>query len=116
VINIFQQFELEWVARDLFRQRYRENEPVIRQHLYRHEKIGCMVLYTAPESSLDAMIEKPMDEGDLFAGANTIIYMGKIREGNKFRRAMYVSKHRGSVCPDDILPYEIDDHGLRLTE
>ena len=105
----------DWVARDLFRQHYRENEELIQKHLFRHEEIGCLVCYTTAESSLDAMIEKPLDEGDLLASANTIIYLGKIREANKFRRAMYVSKHRGSVCPDEILLYDIDDSGLRLT-
>ena len=104
----------EWVARDLFRQHYRNHAAEIEKHLYKPEDVGCLVLYTSPETSLDAMIEKPLDEGDLLAGANTIIYMGKIREGNKFCRAMYVSKHRGSVCPDEIMNYEIDDHGLKL--
>lgn len=104
----------EWVARDLFRQHFRAYEQEILKHLYRKEDIGCMVLYTSPETSLDSMIEKPLDEGDLLAGANTIIYLGKIREGVKFRRAMYVSKHRGSACPDEILPYEIDEKGIRL--
>lgn len=104
----------EWVARDLFRQRFRQNEELVRQHLYRKEDVGCLVSYTTAETSLDAMIEKPLDEGDLLAGANTIIYLGKIRDGVKFRRAMYVSKHRGSVCPDEILLYDIDDKGLRL--
>jgi KaiC/GvpD/RAD55 family RecA-like ATPase len=106
--------EPEWVARDLFRQHYREHAAEIHANLYRKEKIACMVLYTAPETSLDALIERPLDEGDLLAGANTIIYLGKIRDGVKFRRAMYVSKHRGSVCPDEILLYEIDDHGLKI--
>ena len=106
--------EPDWVARDLFRQHYREHAEQIAQHLYRKEEVGCMVLYTAPETSLDALIERPLDEGDLLVGANTIIYLGKIRDGVKFRRAMYVAKHRGSVCPDDILLYEIDDRGLRI--
>jgi KaiC/GvpD/RAD55 family RecA-like ATPase len=105
----------EWVARDLFRQHYRANEEKIRKHLYQAEEIGCLVSYTTQETSLDTMIEKPMDEGDILAGANTIIYLGKIRNGIKFRRAMYISKHRGSPCPDEILLYEIDDHGLRLS-
>ena len=106
--------ESDWVARDLFRQYYRENAKMIQKHQYRYEEIGCLVSYTTVESSLDAMIEKPLDEGDLLAGANTIIYLGKVREGNKFCRAMYVSKHRGSICPDEIVRYDIDDHGLRL--
>ena len=108
--------DADWVARDLFRQFYRENETKIAAHLYNKDDIGCVVLYTSPEPSLDAMIEKPLDEGDLLAGANTIIYMGKIRDGVKFRRAMYVAKHRGSVCPDEILIYEIGETGLRLCE
>jgi len=106
--------EPDWVARDLFRQHYRENETLIQQHLYRHEEIGCLVCYTSTELSLDTMIDKPLDEGDLLASANTIIYLGKIREGNKFHRAMYVAKHRGSACPDEILLYDMDEHGLRL--
>ncbi len=108
--------DADWVARDLFRQAYRENEAKIAAHMYDKNDVGCLVLYTSPETSLDAMIEKPLDEGDLLAGANTIIYMGKIRDGVKFRRAMYVAKHRGSVCPDEILMYEIDDRGVQLSE
>ncbi len=108
--------DAEWVARDLFRQHFRKHEPEILKHLYRKEAVGCLVSYTSAETSLDALIDKPLDEGDLFAGANTIIYLGKIREGTKFRRAMYVSKHRGSICPDEILLYDIDGHGLKLVE
>lgn len=104
----------EWVARDLFRQHFRKNEEQIRKNLYQNQSIGCLVLYTSPESSLDAMLEKPLDEGDLLAGANTIIYLGKIREGNKFRRAMYVSKHRNSTCSDEIIPYSIGEQGLKI--
>ena len=40
--------------------------------------------------------------------------LGKIREGTKFRRAMYSSKHRGSACSDELIPYYIDEQGLRL--
>jgi hypothetical protein len=27
---------------------------------------------------------------------------------------MYIAKHRGSGCSDEIIPYTIDDQGLRL--
>ena len=60
------------------------------------------------------MIERPLDEGDLLSNANTVIQMGKIRDGMKFRRALYVAKHRGSPCTDEIIPYRIDDGGIRL--
>ncbi len=48
------------------------------------------------------------------SNANTVIHLGKIREGTRFRRAMYVTKHRGSACTDEIIPYSIDERGLRL--
>jgi KaiC/GvpD/RAD55 family RecA-like ATPase len=104
----------EWVARDLFREHYRENAAAVSCHAYDSRSIGCVLLYTSHETTLDGLIERSLDEGDLLANANTIIHLGKIREGMHFRRAMYVSKHRGSVCPDEIIPYTIEDQGIRL--
>ncbi|MHB8902715.1 MAG: RAD55 family ATPase, partial [Thermoguttaceae bacterium] len=95
----------EWVARDLFREHYRANAHAIARHTYDPQAVGCMLLLTSHETTLDRLIERPLDEGDVLANANTIIYLGKIREGTRFRRAMYVAKHRGSVCPDEIIPY-----------
>ncbi|MDR2346750.1 MAG: recombinase RecA [Planctomycetaceae bacterium] len=106
--------DAEWVARDLFRQNYFIYQEIIAKHLYRKEDVGCLVCYTTPETSLDAMIEKTLDEGDLLASANTIIYMGKIRDGVKFKRGIYVAKHRSCKCPDEILLYDIDDKGIFL--
>ena len=106
--------DAEWVARDLFREHYRENATAVAAHTYDPQAIGCMLLYTSHETTLDGLIERSLDEGDLLANANTVIHLGKIREGTRFRRAMYISKHRGSVCPDEIIPYTIDDHGIRL--
>jgi len=104
----------EWVARDLFRQHYRRHAEQAAAHTYDPGGIGCMLLLTSHESTLDGLIERPLDEGDLLSGANTVIYLGKIREGTKFRRAMYVAKHRGSMCPDEIIPCRIDDRGIGL--
>ncbi|MDR0391663.1 MAG: recombinase RecA [Planctomycetaceae bacterium] len=104
----------DWVARDLFRQNYYLYKDTISKHLYRKEDIGCLVCYTSPEVSLDVMIDKPLDEGDLLASANTIIYMGKIRDGAKFKRGIYVAKHRASKCPDEILFYDINEKGIFL--
>jgi KaiC/GvpD/RAD55 family RecA-like ATPase len=106
--------DAQWVARDLFREHYRENAAVVAEHVYDPRDVGCLLLYTSPETSLDGLIERSLDEGDLLANANTVIHLGKIREGTRFRRAMYVSKHRGSVCPDEIIPYHIDDGGIKL--
>jgi KaiC/GvpD/RAD55 family RecA-like ATPase len=104
----------EWVARDLFRQDYRRNADAAAEHRYDPAEVGCMLLYTTHETMLDAMIERPLDEGDMLSNANTVIHMGKIRDGMKFRRALYIAKHRGSACADEIIPYRIDDGGIRL--
>ncbi len=106
--------DAEWVARDLFREHFRRNAEAVSQHAYDPAEIGCMLLYTAHETSLDALVERPLDEGGVLANANTVIHLGKIREGTRFRRAVYVSKHRGSACADRIVPFAIDDSGLRL--
>jgi KaiC/GvpD/RAD55 family RecA-like ATPase len=106
--------EAAWVARDLFRERYRANAETIARHAYDPARIGCLLLCTSRESSLDALIERPLDEGDVLSNANTVIAMGKVREGAKFLRAMYVVKHRGGACTDEIVPYHIEDGGIRL--
>ncbi|MCP3693014.1 MAG: recombinase RecA [Planctomycetaceae bacterium] len=106
--------EAEWVARDLFRQRYRELSEQVSNHAYDSQALGSLLLYTSHESMLHEMIERPLDEGDALSNANTLIYMGKVREGNRMGRALYVAKHRGSACSDDIIPYEINDAGLQI--
>jgi len=106
--------DAEWVARDLFRQEYRAHAAAVAAHPYSPSSIGCVLLSTSHETTLDGLIERPLDEGDLLSNANTLIYLGKIREGTKFRRAMYIAKHRGSACTDEILPYRIDGQGLHL--
>jgi KaiC/GvpD/RAD55 family RecA-like ATPase len=106
--------ESEWVARDLFRQKYREQADRVAAHPYDPSQVGCLLLYTSHESMLDQLIERPLEEGDLLANANTILYLGKFREGTRLGRALYVAKHRGSACSEEILPYTIDDGGIRL--
>jgi hypothetical protein len=40
--------------------------------------------------------------------------MGKTRDGNRIGRGLYVAKHRGSVCSEEIVPYKIGDRGLHV--
>lgn len=105
----------DWVARDLFRQEFRKNAEQVAAHPYDNTNITCMLLYTTSEVMLDEMISRPIEEGDLLSGANTIIQMGKIRDGNKLGRALYIAKHRGSACSEDIIPYKIGDQGISLS-
>ena len=55
-----------------------------------------------------------LEEGDLLAGANTVIYLAKIRDGNRMARGLYIAKHRGSACDDSIVPFEITDTGIAV--
>lgn len=106
--------ESDWVARDLFRERFAANAAAIEQHAYDHQQVGCLLLYTSAETMLDELIRRPLDEGDVLANANTIIQLGKIRDGNKLHRALHVAKHRGSKASDEIVQYEITDRGIGL--
>jgi hypothetical protein len=63
---------------------------------------------------LDDLISRPLDEGDALSNANTLIYLGKVRENQRLQRALYIAKHRGSACTDEIQPFTIDEHGLRM--
>lgn len=106
--------EHDWVARDLFRVAYRENVPNVESHAYNHSDIACVLLYTSHEVMLDDLITRPIESGDVLSNANTIIYMGKTREGNRMGRALHVAKHRGSACDESIVPFQITEDGLVL--
>lgn len=107
--------EHDWLARDLFRQKFRANEAAVMQHAYPHEQNATLLLYTSHEAILSRMIERGLDQGDVLSGANTVIYMGKVPfEGHRMGRGMYIAKHRGSACSDDVIPFTIDDRGLRI--
>jgi KaiC/GvpD/RAD55 family RecA-like ATPase len=107
--------EDEWAARELFRERFRANEPRVQAHRYDRQAIGCLYLYTTPHILLDDLMAEPIGEGDIFSNANTIILMGRTRETGRLGRALYVAKHRGSACGDEIRPYRITDKGIEFT-
>jgi hypothetical protein len=41
--------------------------------------------------------------------------MGKIRDGQRIGRGLYIAKHRGSACAEEIIPYGIGEKGLVLS-
>jgi hypothetical protein len=104
--------EDEWAARELFRERFRAESPRVLAHRYDHRQVGCLYLYTTPQVFLDDLIAEPIGEGDIFSNANTIILMGRTRRDGRIGRALYVAKHRGSACGDEIRPYHLTDKGL----
>ncbi|MFN0056213.1 MAG: RAD55 family ATPase [Planctomycetales bacterium] len=107
--------EADWVARDLFREQFRAHADEVERSLYDHRRIGCLLLYTTREVLLDDLLDRPLDTGDVLSNANTIILMGKTREGSRMGRALHVAKHRGSACDDSIVPFEVTDRGLELS-
>lgn len=102
----------DWVARDLLRERYRSHAADVEAHAYDYRQVSCLLLYTSPESMLEELISRKLDEGDVLSNANTVIHLGKIREGHKLSRALYIAKHRGSACSDEIVPYRITEQGI----
>lgn len=104
----------EWVARDLFRESYMRHAAQAAEHTYDPAQIGCLLLYTSHETMLDDLITRPLDEGDVLSNANTLIYMGKLKSGDRLSRGLYIAKHRGSACDDRLVEYRITDKGLTL--
>ena len=104
--------EDEWAARELFREAFRANAEKVAAHPYDHRRVGCLYLYTTPHVMLDDLLTLPINEGDIFSNANTIILIGRTRETNRLGRALYIPKHRGSACSDAIHPFRITDKGL----
>ncbi len=106
--------EYDWVARDLFRAQFLSNQDLIQQHRYDFQEIGCLLLLTTHEVMLDDLIQRPIESGDVLSNANTIILMGKIRDGNQMSRALHIAKHRGSAVNESIIPFEIQESGIQL--
>jgi KaiC/GvpD/RAD55 family RecA-like ATPase len=104
--------EHDWLARDLFRVHYRSQQENVMRHEYDYRRISGLLLYTCHEVMLDDLISRPIQSGDVLSNANTIIMMGRTRDGNRIGRALYVAKHRGSACEESILPYHITEQGI----
>ena len=108
--------EHDWLARDLFLVQFRSQQEIVQQHAYDHKDIAGLLLYTSHEVMIDDLISRPIQSGDVLSNANTVILMGKTREGNKIGRALYVAKHRGSACEESILPYQITEQGVTFPD
>ncbi len=104
--------EHDWLAREVLRERFRENEPLVMKHEYDHTQSAAMVLLTTRQSMLEQLMTAPLANGDLAAGANTVIFLGRILSENTMQRAMYIAKHRGSYAHQHIMPFNITDNGL----
>ena len=102
------------MARDLLRQHFRQHAEQVARRMYDHQQLGCVLLYTTHDVMLDDLLVRRLDSGDVFSNANTIILMGKTRDGSRMGRALHVAKHRGSPCDDRVVPFEVTAKGLQL--
>jgi KaiC/GvpD/RAD55 family RecA-like ATPase len=84
----------------------------IEQRRYDHKGVATLLLVTTEENLLDDLIARKVGEGDIGASANSIILLGKRVAGGKVSHALYVAKHRGSACSDEIAEYAITKDGL----
>lgn len=108
--------EHDWLGREVFRQQFREMSGLVDQHAYDHRASAAMVLVTTKESMLDQLMVRPWSDGDLAAGANTVVLMGRVVENSRLGRGLFVAKHRGSATDDRIHMFDIDDHGIKIRQ
>jgi hypothetical protein len=111
--------EHDWLAREVLRQRYREHESQVAAGAYDHRSSAAVVLVTTRHTMLESLLQEPLADGDVAAGANTLILMGKLQSGGQsgpaaITRGLAIVKHRGSYADSNILPFTIDDNGLNL--
>jgi len=106
--------DADWLARDLFREQYRANEAQVARHPYDQGALGCLLLWTSPEALLEELLARRLESGDVLTNANTIILLGKVRDGHGMGRALHVAKHRGSFCDGAVIPFRLTDRGFEL--
>ncbi|MCA8988260.1 MAG: recombinase RecA, partial [Planctomycetaceae bacterium] len=82
--------EADWVARDLLRVHYRAHAEKVAEHSYPATQTSAMALCTSHEVMLDDLLARPLNSGDILSNANTIILMGKFRDGMKMGRALSI--------------------------
>ncbi|MCA9132335.1 MAG: recombinase RecA, partial [Planctomycetales bacterium] len=104
--------EHDWLAREVLREKFRENEDRVQQHAYDHKQAAGIVLVTTKQLMLDQLMTEPLSDGDLAAGANTVILLGRVLQAGQMQRGLYVAKHRGSYAAEHVLPFGINDQGL----
>ncbi|MFN3191055.1 MAG: RAD55 family ATPase [Aureliella sp.] len=106
--------EHSWLAREVFRENFRVSEPEVAAHSYDHDESAAMVLVTTKHAMLEQLMTEPLSDGDLAAGANTVILLGRQLIDGAMQRGLYIAKHRGSYADQRILPFTIDDSGLSV--
>ena len=106
--------EHDWLAREVLREKFLANRAEVDRHAYCHQEAAAVVLITTKLPMLDQLMSEPLADGDLAAGANTVIFLGRVQSDGQVGRAMYIAKHRGSYADSRILPFEINQSGIEF--
>ena len=104
----------DWLAREALRERFFSLRGLVHKHSYDPDKIVVVYLVTARENLLEELIRQGISGSGLEANATTVILMGRIVEGGRVRRALYVAKHRGARCSDAIAEFRITERGIEM--
>jgi KaiC/GvpD/RAD55 family RecA-like ATPase len=106
--------EYDWLAREVLREKFRGQQALVDEHRYRHEDCAAVALVTTRQSMLEQLMSEPLADGDLAAGANTVILLGRQRQAEQMGRALFIAKHRGSYADQRIIPFAIGQEGMQL--
>jgi KaiC len=106
--------EHDWLAREVLRESFRSNSEQVAELAYSHEEAVGMILVTTTESMLDRLIAQPLANGDLAAGANTVILLGRRFDADQMQRGLFIAKHRGSYCDQRVVQFDIDEQGMKM--
>ncbi|NPV49212.1 MAG: recombinase RecA [Armatimonadetes bacterium] len=106
----------DWVARDLFMGRWQEVREQVMAHAYDPAQVATVFLQTTPETDLHQLITAQTMEDDLTTNATTVILMGRLPAAERVERGLFVLKHRGAWCSDDIVRFRITANGLTQAE
>ncbi|NOZ58009.1 MAG: recombinase RecA [Euryarchaeota archaeon] len=104
----------DWLAREALRERFFSSAGLVEEHSYEPDKITVVYLVTARENLLEELIRRGLSSSGLEANATTVILMGRVVSAGKVKRALYVAKHRGAECSDEIAEFRITEHGLEM--
>jgi KaiC/GvpD/RAD55 family RecA-like ATPase len=104
----------DWLAREALRERFFASRELVAERSYDASEITTVYLVTTQESLLSELMKRGLSSSGMEANATTVILMGRVMDSKSVRRALYVAKHRGAECSDEIAEFRITDRGIEM--
>ena len=102
----------DWLAREVLREKFYDSQVAVEEHAYPAGHSAAVALVTTKHALLDQLMTAPLADGDLAAGANTVILLGRVMREGEMSRALYIAKHRGSYADSRVIPFTIENRGI----